>query len=242
MKNQLIDVLDTLVSTGCPEGRWTAAEELSQQMGISSILVAELRKDTKEFNWINTNLPSTWMDEYIGENYAQVDPFVANLGSAPGSASIEAGTLDRTKAVSDKAWALNHALKGFGVGSMHCTNFGVVGENGKLVTLSFAQSLKSAKNEVPTDIALFSALLASVIGPNDAPSNHQFARKAALTTRQREVLSCLAEGMMNSRIAEKLGISEAAVAFHFTNAKKALGANTREHALALAMKHGLISV
>ena len=242
MKNDLIDALGKFVGAETNEGRWQAAEDLSKEMGIKSILVAEVLSGTKEFTWLSTNLPDAWMDEYLHEGYAEVDPFIARLGAAPGSAVIEAGTLRLDETENRKEWVLNHALKDAGVGSMQCSNFSQPGQNGKLITLSFEQNLDTMGNEVPTEMALLSALLAAVIGPNDAPSNRQYARPNRLTVRQREVLSCLAEGMMNARIAEKLGITEAAVAFHFANARKALGASTREHALALAMKHGLISL
>lgn len=242
MKNELIDVLGAFVSTRTSEERWIAAEELSKQFGIKSLLVAEVESDTKDFAWLNTNLPDTWMDEYLDQGYVEVDPFVARLGTAPGTAIVESATLKREDTVNQKEWTLNHALKDAGVGSMFCSNFSQPGQNGKLITLSFEQDIAAAFDNAPIEVTLFSALLAAVLGPSDAPSNKQFIRNYKLTTRQREVLSCLAEGMMNARIAEKLGITEASVAFHLANARRALGASTREHALALALKHGLISL
>ncbi|WP_372886409.1 hypothetical protein [Shimia sp.] len=42
-------------------------------------------------------------------------------------------------------------------------------------------------------------------------------------------------------MAEKLGVTEATVTFHMARAREALGAQTREHALALALKYQLIA-
>jgi DNA-binding CsgD family transcriptional regulator len=73
------------------------------------------------------------------------------------------------------------------------------------------------------------------------PCMHQPAAKPTLTPRQCQVLTLLASGLQNGAIAETLGITEVAVRKHFTAARRALGANTREHALAIALRTGLIT-
>ena len=64
----------------------------------------------------------------------------------------------------------------------------------------------------------------------------------ALTPRERACLEALANGLGNDGIAKKLGICTPTVAMHLSNARRKLGALTREHAIALAMKRHLISV
>jgi DNA-binding CsgD family transcriptional regulator len=188
-------------------------------------------------------MPDSWMEEYISEDYVSVDPLVTRLAEKLGTETLEAGSLGRSDAASQKAWSHNHGLKAAGFGGLHCTRFGNPQAAGKYVTLGYDHSLDQASRHTPVSMQLFSALLAATVGRGDAPADQTYpAAPSALTQRQREVLSCLAEGMMTARIAETLGISEAAVSLHFSNARKALGANTREHALALAMKHGLISL
>lgn len=73
------------------------------------------------------------------------------------------------------------------------------------------------------------------------PFAHQHADKPTSTQRQRQVLTLLASGLQNGAIAETLGITEVAVRKHFTAARRALGANTREQALAIALRTGLIT-
>ena len=57
-----------------------------------------------------------------------------------------------------------------------------------------------------------------------------------LTTRERELLSALADGKTNAIIAEDLEISINTVKFHLKNLYEKLGVGSRSHALALYLK------
>jgi DNA-binding CsgD family transcriptional regulator len=61
-----------------------------------------------------------------------------------------------------------------------------------------------------------------------------------LTPREVECLEWLGRGLDNEKTAKKLGIAMATVALHLTNARRKLGAATREQALVLALQRGLI--
>ena len=63
---------------------------------------------------------------------------------------------------------------------------------------------------------------------------------AALSPRQREVLTLVAEGLSSAQIAEALGISIETTRTHIKNIRKQLGAPTAAHAVAIAMERGLI--
>ena len=65
---------------------------------------------------------------------------------------------------------------------------------------------------------------------------------AALSPRESESLSLLAQGHRNKAIALAMDISEPTVEFHISNARKKLGTKTREQAVALAVHRGLISL
>ena len=240
-KNALIDALERLVRTQDPEARWTAATRVSEELGLRSILVAELEFQTRNTHWVNTNMSDAWMEEYLTEDYACVDPHISALAGGNLSSRIETGKLHRMDAPNQKAWSLNQALRSEGFDQTICSRYGE-GTSGKAVTLGFTPDMRD--QDMPFNHALFSALLASTIGaPVKSDTNRRLSVElpSPLTQRQREVLSLLAEGKQTARIAEKLGLSEAAVSLHFANARKALGAQTREHALAIAMRDGLIA-
>jgi two-component system, NarL family, response regulator YdfI len=68
-------------------------------------------------------------------------------------------------------------------------------------------------------------------------SSHQ-----ALTPREIEVLSMLAEGFGNKTIAWRLGISEHTVKFHLSSIFSKLNASSRTEAVTLGIRQGLIMV
>jgi DNA-binding NarL/FixJ family response regulator len=61
-----------------------------------------------------------------------------------------------------------------------------------------------------------------------------------LTPRQRDVLTLIALGHTSAHIAERLNVAEETVRTHARNIAAALGARTRAHAVALAMRDELI--
>lgn len=61
-----------------------------------------------------------------------------------------------------------------------------------------------------------------------------------LTAREREVLSCAAQGMTNKQIAAVLGISDRTVQFHLGNVLDKLDAASRTEAAVIALSEGLI--
>jgi DNA-binding CsgD family transcriptional regulator len=63
-----------------------------------------------------------------------------------------------------------------------------------------------------------------------------------LTQRELQCMEGLASGLSNSDIAKQLQISLATVALHLGNARRKLGAKTREQAVALAVKQGFVNL
>lgn len=63
---------------------------------------------------------------------------------------------------------------------------------------------------------------------------------APLSQRQRDVLMLLSLGREMKRVATDLGINYATVKTHATMARHKLGARTNEHAVALAVRAGII--
>jgi DNA-binding NarL/FixJ family response regulator len=61
-----------------------------------------------------------------------------------------------------------------------------------------------------------------------------------LTSREREVLRLVAQGLPSKQIARALGISERTVKFHTASLLRKLGADNRAQAVALAAQRGLL--
>ena len=61
-----------------------------------------------------------------------------------------------------------------------------------------------------------------------------------LTRRQRDVLSAAAQGLTAQEIAVRMGLGYNTVKHHIVAARAALGAHSTAHAVALAIRTGLI--
>ena len=83
---------------------------------------------------------------------------------------------------------------------------------------------------------LFLGVLAAALA--DRMTAHTAAR--VLSDRQRDCLALVAEGWRTTRIAHRLGITEATVLMHLRDARKRLGATSRDHAVARAILSGEI--
>jgi DNA-binding NarL/FixJ family response regulator len=62
----------------------------------------------------------------------------------------------------------------------------------------------------------------------------------ALSQRELEVLACVAQGMANKVVAVRLGIAEETVKAHMKHIMAKLSARDRTHAVAMAIKRGLL--
>jgi DNA-binding NarL/FixJ family response regulator len=63
-----------------------------------------------------------------------------------------------------------------------------------------------------------------------------------LTSREREVLDLLADGLSNKRIAKRLDISEHTAKFHIASILGKLDARSRTEAVVIAVRRGLLSI
>jgi DNA-binding NarL/FixJ family response regulator len=80
------------------------------------------------------------------------------------------------------------------------------------------------------------------IPPEIASQLAEHAADDALTLREIEVLSLVAGGNANKLIADQLSITEETVKFHVRNILSKLGASDRTHAVAIAVKRGIIEL
>jgi len=80
------------------------------------------------------------------------------------------------------------------------------------------------------------------IPPDIAIELAEHATEEELSPREIEVLRLIGAGNSNREIADQLSIGEATVKSHVTNILSKLSANDRAHAVAIALKRGIIAL
>jgi len=65
-------------------------------------------------------------------------------------------------------------------------------------------------------------------------------RAPSLSKRERQIIDLLAQGLTGEQVAERLVLSSETVKTHIRNAMTKLGASTRVHAIAIALREGMI--
>lgn len=71
-------------------------------------------------------------------------------------------------------------------------------------------------------------------------SRRSTEQQPALSPREREIMDLLAQGLNGEQVAERLVLSSETVKTHIRNAMNKLEANTRVHAIAIALREGFI--
>jgi DNA-binding NarL/FixJ family response regulator len=80
------------------------------------------------------------------------------------------------------------------------------------------------------------------LSPEIAAEIAEHATDGALTPREIEVLRLVAAGNANKEIGVRLSLTEVTVKSHVKNVLAKLGANDRTHAVAIALKRGIIDL
>jgi DNA-binding NarL/FixJ family response regulator len=93
----------------------------------------------------------------------------------------------------------------------------------------------AAAGEAVVSPEMLSRLLPRLQRQRNGGRGHQ-----ALTEREREVLSLVAEGLTNAAIADRLVVSVHTVRNHVANLSAKLGASSKLEALAIAVREGLL--
>ena len=77
--------------------------------------------------------------------------------------------------------------------------------------------------------------------PEDLAAQLEHAPRRALSVREHQVLALLADGLTAEEVARELCVSGATVRTHVRNAVARMGARTRTHAVAMALRAGELS-
>lgn len=202
-------------------------------------LVAPLRTVTR------ATTPKDWLEYYDDNEYFRLDPGIARLRFAKVPLPISFDPGHRTYLAEGRARTMFAEMTSFDARGSFFVPFHER-PDAPAASVNFLTSTDKASFDVWLEAHAEALKLYAVIAhtriseltrpdrPEDTPE------PPLLAPRERECLQWLAAGLKSDRIAERMGISHRTVEFHFRNARKKLGASTREHALAKALIDGLI--
>ncbi len=237
-QNALIDIFDRLGGQFDPDKRWDVAQCIAADMGVTGMNLSLLGRRDQIIHGYRTSMSEAWQDEYIGENYMSVDPFVTGISKSndlmlyqPGAASF-----DDTSRLGKQ---MNHGFLDAGYRTMvGLPSNGALPELCKFVALCTEMSPDDRFfDQHVGELKVLGGLIKAFVDTGETG-----IQRGALTPRETEVLRLLALGNQNKSIAYQLDIAEVTVRSHITSVRRKLGAKTREHAIALAITKDLISL
>lgn len=187
---------------------------------------------------ILTNYPEAWQKAYLAGNYVVRDPVVRGMqnrqvpmvwGSRAEYATLSADGRRHYEEAAEHGLRIGVIVPMFFVGQEYAT-FAVAAD-------------EDEETFLPRAFACAAAL--QVIGPHLYAAVRRLhgastAEVEALTRREAECLGWAAQGKSMADIAQILGVSRPTVAFHISNARRKLGAENLQAAVARALSLGYV--
>jgi LuxR family transcriptional activator of conjugal transfer of Ti plasmids len=232
------EFLDGLHSSMTKEEFQRVAERASRDLGFR--WYAYVCGGEGEPNVI-TSYPKNWVERYLEKNYLDVDP-VLRRGRRPEQAFVWDCRDSRAARSGRERRFFADALS---VGIETGLTIPVRAGFGRFAMLSFAadhpapqleQIVQDARDILQTmSVACHAHAHARI-----ANVRTQCTTNTPLTQRERQCLTWASCGKTREETAMILGVSPRAVRFHLDNARQNLGASTITHAVALAIRQGLL--
>lgn len=225
--------------------RWNKANSILAQLGADAINASAIRAGSGEVRWFKSSLEPDVVDAYIaGEMYLS-DTLV--MHAAKDGCPI---IWDAERAFQNSR---SNSARAFSKFVLDCGYKLVISHsmprsaNGIVRNLSYCTKMSVGefrRSGLTAEVQSAINLVLPWIGWPDAGSQATdlIPSRAMLSKREREALSHLSHGLMNARIAQAMGVSEAMVAKHLQSVKRKLNARTREQAVAIAIMDRMIQL
>ena len=234
------EVIDKLNRAVTSQGICDALTSFTGRYGLTCMIAGvlpSLKERTQEQHLLVSAYPAGWMDRYLDQDYARIDPIISRIMRDP---SPFPWSEDVTIAES-KHCAL--AKRMFDEAAEFDLKVGFVVP---LITLDGAVAAVSlgggAVDMPPAARGMIGMISAFAIGRAiDLRNGGKEHRRPNLTPREIECLRWAADGKSEWEISAILHVSEHTADKHLANAHRKLGAANRAHAVALAIRWGFIS-
>ena len=187
--------------------------------------------------------PQGWPETYVQRKYAAIDPTIRYLGHCQRGfrwdEAVEAFAEGPHRKRIDRMMS---EARRFGLNGGYV--FPVHGRQGLLGILNIGGAgLVLAPSRVAMLEAVARKALLSIIDPAEALEEPATGarRNVAMTRREMEALTLLAEGFTSNEMGSTLGLSAHTVDWYMNGIQSKLAAKNRHHAVAIAFRMGLVS-
>jgi LuxR family transcriptional regulator, quorum-sensing system regulator BjaR1 len=215
----------------------SALERALGQFGFENFIIVGLPSPTERFEQmvVLRKWPAGWFELYAKEDYVRVDPVIRMCRNSVNPFEWSEAPYDPER--EPKAHELMNRARDFRM--PRGFTLPIHGLNGYETCFSMSGVHLDLTARTKPAIHLMALYAHERVRQLARPSAE---RSNPLTPREREVLSWAAAGKSADETAEIPGITERTVRAHLESSFDKLGVFSKTHAVARAIKHGLISV
>ncbi len=248
MGNFLIDLMDRLRDSSSPDACWSIGARAFRDCGSAYLTVGTAPSHAPSSISIRSTTPEALMRDYIAQRMSLADPW---MRLCAGSASPAEIAVERSASTPDENGRCRLARLFDAHGIRHAMLLPAYAGNRPGGFVIYADSADAAhamaSEHMQGRLRLLAAVLAAYYRPEiDAHQSGvavgHYQVNDLLSAREREALKWLATGLRTAQIAARMRIEPVTVNKHFYCAIRKLKARTREQALALALRDGLLTI
>jgi DNA-binding CsgD family transcriptional regulator len=231
----LADEIDT---SGPLSQVWDSAVKYLPQMGLSKVVYMDLSGENTPL--ILTNANDVWAAGYRGAVQAGTDPFARNCLTGVATQWTGIGHFETHQHLSQTE--LDQIAQGSDALGI-CTGMSVTirpdargaGVGLNLMTHHNLAEFSGLRREFEDTWRAWCQLVYAGV-----TATHSEKCDMPLTRKQRDCLAYFADGLLTSEVAFKMGLSESTVEMHTRMARARLNARTRDQAVAIAVRAGML--
>ncbi|WP_083660019.1 helix-turn-helix transcriptional regulator [Acuticoccus yangtzensis] len=244
MQRFVADTMSRLVDDAAPSSRWERGVEVFGELGFGYITAGIALSSRLDQPTFASSAPSALVSDYVDQGIHAVDPFmsVCIAGSEPDRMDIAEALLHRDNVGRHAVARLFHAY-GIKNAQLFPTYSGM--KTGGIVLMTDDPEARlwledaEVKARIKVAVAMFTSMFEPLLSD---PVARTVSFVARLTDREAEAMKWLAEGLHTAQIAERMGVTPVTVSKHFAQARRRMGAKTREQALAMALLTGQLQI
>lgn len=243
MNNDIINAHQALSAATSAAARWSAAHHLLAEFGSDWVTAGTAPSQALHAVCVASTTPAGLMSEYISEKVYETDPWMSHCVATTATDECDLQAAMHMGLLADKD-PLSALLLGHHVKHVVLVPAWTGVRTGGIVLYATSKET-AARLSAPDRRAALRACVSAVaawVRPEGMPSADAatYQIRPILNPREIEVLQWLSTGLQTGEIAWRMGIANVTVSKHLQSARRKLKARTREQALAIAIRDGLV--